>query len=53
MFARIFLHEYDHTLGITFVEKVSKLKFDMAKKKAEKLYKRELQRAELQKSRQA
>ena len=27
-------------MGITFVEKVSKLKFDMAKKKAEKLYKR-------------
>tara|TARA_B100000214_G_scaffold157826_1_gene113235 strand:- start:33 stop:608 length:576 start_codon:yes stop_codon:yes gene_type:complete len=52
MFARIFQHEFDHTLGITFVEKVSKLKFDMAKKKAEKMYKRDLQRAEIAKSRQ-
>ena len=48
MFSRIYQHEFDHTLGLTFVEKVSKLKFDMAKKKAEKLYKRDLQRAELQ-----
>ena len=32
MFSRIYQHEYDHTLGITFVEKVSKLKFDMPKK---------------------
>ena len=53
LFARIFLHEYDHTLGLTFVEKVSKLKFDMAKKKAEKFYKRALKYAEIQKSRQA
>ena len=53
LFARIFLHEYDHTLGLTFVEKVSKLKFDMAKKKAEKIYKRALKYAEIQKSRQA
>jgi peptide deformylase len=52
MFSRIYQHEYDHTLGITFVEKVSKLKFDMAKKKAEKMYKRDLQRAEMAKSRQ-
>ena len=52
MFSRIYQHEFDHTLGITFVEKVSKLKFDMAKKKAEKMYKRELKRAELVKSRQ-
>ena len=52
MFSRIYQHEYDHTLGITFIEKVSKLKFDMAKKKAEKMYKRELKRAELVKSRQ-
>ena len=52
MFSRIYQHEYDHTLGITFVEKVSKLKFDMAKKKAEKMYKRDLQRAEIAKSRQ-
>ena len=42
MFSQIYQHEYDFfTLGITFVEKVSKLKFDMAKKKAEKMYKRD------------
>ena len=52
MFSRIYQHEFDHTLGITFIEKVSKLKFDLAKKKAEKMYKRDLQRAELVKSRQ-
>ena len=52
MFSRIFQHEFDHTLGLTFVEKVSKLKFDMAKKKAEKMYKRDLQRAKLQEARQ-
>lgn len=51
LFSRIYQHEFDHTLGITFVEKVSKLKFDMAKKKAEKLYKRALQYAEIEKSR--
>ena len=45
MFSRIYQHEYDHTLGITFVEKVSKLKFDMFQKKAEKMYKRDLQRS--------
>ena len=27
MFSRIYQHEYDHTLGITFVEKVSKCSF--------------------------
>lgn len=37
-------------MGVTFVEKVSKLKFDMAKKKAEKMYKRDLQLAELEKT---
>jgi len=34
--ARIFLHEYDHLYGINFVDRVSKLKIDMAKKKAKK-----------------
>tara|TARA_E500000178_G_scaffold197833_1_gene195855 strand:+ start:177 stop:755 length:579 start_codon:yes stop_codon:yes gene_type:complete len=53
LFSRIYQHEFDHTLGITFVEKVSKLKFDMAKKKAEKLYNRALKYAEIEKSRQA
>jgi len=28
--ARVFLHEYDHMLGKTFKEKVSKLKWDLA-----------------------
>ena len=51
MFSRIYQHEFDHTLGITFVEKVSKLKFDLAKKKAEKMYKRDLKLAEIEKSR--
>ena len=51
LFSRIYQHEFDHTMGITFVEKVSKLKFDMAKKKAEKLYNRALKYAEIEKSR--
>ena len=36
MFSRIFQHEYDHMLGKTFVDGVSKMKLDMAYKKAEK-----------------
>ena len=36
MFSRIFQHEYDHTVGKTFVDGVSKLKLDRAYKKAEK-----------------
>lgn len=31
--ARIFLHEYDHLQGIQFIDRVSKLKLDMAEKK--------------------
>lgn len=34
--ARIFQHEYDHTRGITFDTKVSKMKLDMAKRKLKK-----------------
>lgn len=34
--ARCFLHEYDHLNGITFTDRVSKLKLDMAKKKLKK-----------------
>ena len=34
--ARCYLHELDHCLGITFKDRVSKLKWDMAKKKAKK-----------------
>lgn len=31
--ARIFLHEYDHLHGIQYIDRVSKLKYDMAEKK--------------------
>ena len=34
--ARIWLHEYDHTLGVCFVDRVSKLKLSMAKRKMKK-----------------
>ena len=36
MMSRIFQHEYDHMLGRTFTEYASKMKLDMAYKKAEK-----------------
>jgi len=38
--ARCFLHEYDHLQGITFDQRVSKLKLQMAMKKAKKFEKR-------------
>lgn len=38
--ARIFGHEYDHLYGINFVDRVSKLKLNMAKKKRTKLLKK-------------
>lgn len=38
--ARCYLHELDHLLGITFKDRVSKLKWAMATKKASKLEKR-------------
>lgn len=34
--ARIFLHEYDHLHGIQFIDRVSKLKIQMAEKKMNK-----------------
>ena len=37
--AKCYLHELDHLLGITFKDRVSKLKWDMAAKKARKLEK--------------
>ena len=37
--ARVFLHEYDHLKGITFDQRISKLRLEMAKKKQEKLLK--------------
>lgn len=36
--ARVFLHEYDHLNGITFRDRVSKLRWEMATKKAKKKY---------------
>lgn len=43
--ARIFGHEYDHLYGINFIDRVSKLKLDMAKKKQQKLIKRFTERS--------
>ena len=40
MISRVFQHEYDHMLGKTFVDGVSKMKLDMAYKKAEKMMSR-------------
>lgn len=40
--ARAWLHEFDHTQGICFVNRVSKLSLDMAKKKLNKLEKRKI-----------
>ena len=37
--ARVFLHEYDHLQGITFDQRVSKLRLDMAKNKQQKVLK--------------
>ena len=37
--AKCYLHELDHLLGITFKDRTSKLKWDMATKKARKLEK--------------
>ena len=37
--AKVYLHELDHLLGITIKDRVSKLKWDMAKKKSIKLSK--------------
>ena len=35
--ARCFAHEFDHLQGIEFIDRVSRLKLDMAKKKQKKL----------------
>jgi len=37
--AKCYLHEMDHVMGITFKDRASKLKWDMAEKKARKLEK--------------
>ena len=39
MISRIFQHEMEHMLGINFTDKVSKFKLDMAKNKAQKMFK--------------
>ena len=39
--ARVWLHEYDHTMGICFTDRVSKLSINMAKKKLNKQMKRD------------
>lgn len=46
MTARIFLHEYDHMKGITFDQKVSRMKWDMALKRKNKLDKK-IQRSKI------
>jgi peptide deformylase len=38
--ARVWLHEYDHTMGICFTDRVSKLSLDMAKRRLNKQNKR-------------
>lgn len=38
--ARVWLHEYDHTQGICFTDRVSKLSLDMARRKLAKITKR-------------
>ena len=40
--ARIFLHEYDHLYGIQYIDRVSKLKLEMAEKKRLKKEKRKV-----------
>jgi len=40
--ARIFQHEYDHMEGRVFIDHVSKLKLDMAKKRIKKLQKKSM-----------
>jgi len=37
--AKCYLHEWDHLQGITFKDRVSKMKWDMAQKKARKMEK--------------
>jgi peptide deformylase len=36
MEARVFLHEYDHLLGVTFDQRVGNLSYQMAKEKRRK-----------------
>ena len=40
LMSRIFQHEHDHTLGRVFTERASKMKLDLAKKKAKNIIRR-------------
>ena len=40
--SRVFQHEFDHLYGVNFINRVSKLRLDMAKKKQDKLFKKVL-----------
>ena len=42
MEARVFLHEFDHLIGVTFDQRVSKLVYDLAEEKRKKIVKRKL-----------
>ena len=50
MVSRIYQHEYEHTLGRVFLEKVSKLKLDMARKRAVKAINRAKRNADRRKT---
>lgn len=45
--ARVFQHEFDHLQGINFVDRVSKLKLDLALKKRKKYIKKNFPNAKL------
>ena len=45
--ARVFQHEFDHLQGINFVDRVSKLKLDLALKKRQKYIKKNFPNAKL------
>ena len=40
--SRVFQHEYDHTQGITMVDKVSKFRYNLGLKKAQKIMKKHM-----------
>ena len=40
MSARVFLHEYDHMLGVDFTQRASKLALDIGMKKRDKMLKK-------------
>ena len=40
--SRVFQHEYDHTQGVTMVDKVSKFRYNLGLKKAQKIMKKHM-----------